>query len=93
LRVFGDVVDAAPAEELNNELAWYAELLGQVRDREVLNTRLTKLIADLPPEQVRGPVEAEITKALSEERDDGIERLNAAMRTRRYRQLVRLLCG
>jgi hypothetical protein len=47
LRVFGDVVDAAPAEELNNELAWYAELLGQVRDREVLNTRLTKLIAEL----------------------------------------------
>jgi CHAD domain-containing protein len=93
LRVFGDVVDAAPADELNNELAWYAELLGQVRDREVLNTRLTKLIADLPPEQVRGPVEAEITKALSKERDDGIERLNAAMRTRRYRQLVRLLRG
>ena len=46
LRVFGDVVDAAPAEELNNELAWYADLLGQVRDREVLNARLTELIAD-----------------------------------------------
>ena len=36
LRVFGDVIDAAAADELNNELAWYAELLGQVRDREVL---------------------------------------------------------
>ena len=41
LRVFGDVVNAAAADELNNEVAWYAELLGQVRDREVLNTRLT----------------------------------------------------
>jgi inorganic triphosphatase YgiF len=93
LRVFGDVVDTAPAEELNNELAWYAELLGQVRDREVLNTRLTELIADLPPEQVRGPVEAEITKTLAKERDDGLQRLNAAMRTRRYQHLVQLLRG
>jgi CHAD domain-containing protein len=93
LRVFGDVVDAAAADELNNELAWYAKLLGQVRDREVLNTRLTNLIADLPPEHVRGPVEAEITKTLAKERDDAIQRLNAAMRTRRYQHLVQLLGG
>jgi len=91
LRVFGDVIDAAAADELNNELAWYAELLGQVRDREVLNTRLTNLIADLPPEQVRGPVEAEITKTLAKERDDAAQRLNAAMHTRRYQHLVQLL--
>jgi CHAD domain-containing protein len=56
LRIFGDVVDAAAAEELNDELAWYAELLGQVRDRDVLSRRLTELIADLPVDQVRGPV-------------------------------------
>jgi CHAD domain-containing protein len=91
LQVFGDVLDAAPAQELNNELAWYADLLGQVRDREVLNARLTTLIADLPPEHVRGPVEAEITKTLATERDDATQRLNAAMRTRRYQHLVQLL--
>jgi hypothetical protein len=66
-------------------------VLGQVRDREVLNTRLTNLVTDLPPEQVRGPVEAEITKTLAKERDDAIQRLNAAMRTRRYQHLVQLL--
>jgi CHAD domain-containing protein len=93
LRVFGDVIDAAPAEELNNELAWYAELLGQVRDRDVLNARLTNLVANLPPEQVRGPVEAEITTVLPKERDDATQRLNAAMRTRRYQHLVQLLGG
>jgi CHAD domain-containing protein len=80
LRVFG--VNAAAAEELDNGLAWYAELLGQVRDREVLSARLTELIAELPTEYVRGPVEAEITKILAKERDDRIQRLNAAMRTR-----------
>ena len=48
LRVFGDVVDAGSAEELDGELVWYADLLGQVRDREVLSARMIKLIADLP---------------------------------------------
>ena len=91
LRVFGDVVDADPAEELNNELAWYAELLGQVRDREVLGSELTNRIADLPPEQVRGPVAAEITKTLATERDDATQRLNEAMRTPRYQHLMQLL--
>ncbi len=93
LRVFGDVADAAAAEELNNELAWYADVLGQVRDREVLNARLTELIAALPPEHVRGPVEAEITKTLAKERDDATQRLSAAMRTRRYQHLMQLLRG
>jgi inorganic triphosphatase YgiF len=93
LRVFDDVVDAAAAEELNNELSWYADLLGEVRDREVLNGRLTTLIADLPPEQVRGPVEAEITKTLATERDDATQRLNRQMRSSRYQHLIKLLRG
>lgn len=91
LRVFNDVVDAAPAEELNNELAWYADLLGEVRDREVLSARLTALIDDLPPEQVRGPVEAEITKTLATERDDATQRLNEEMSSSRYEHLMTLL--
>jgi CHAD domain-containing protein len=93
LRIFGDVVDAGSAEELNSELAWYADLLGQVRDREVLSARMIKLIADLPADHIRGPVEAEITKTLAKERDDGIQRLNEAMRTPRYRHLMHLLRG
>jgi CHAD domain-containing protein len=31
LRIFDDVVDAAPAEELDNELKWYADLFGALR--------------------------------------------------------------
>jgi CHAD domain-containing protein len=91
LRVFGDVVASAPAEELNDELAWYAEVLGEVRDREVLHDRLTTRIAELPTEQVRGPVEAEITKTLATERDNATQRLNDAMRTSRYQHLMQLL--
>ena len=93
LRMFGDVFTAAPADELDNELSWYADLLGQVRDRDILGSRLTKRIAELPPEQVRGPVEAQITKTLTAERQEAVDRLEEAMRTPRYQHLVRLLRG
>jgi CHAD domain-containing protein len=93
LRIFSDVFAAAPAEELDNELKWYADVLGQVRDRDILSRRLDKQIADLPPEQVRGPVEAEVTKTLDAEREDALRRLNEAMRTPRYEHLVQLLRG
>jgi CHAD domain-containing protein len=91
LRVFGDVFGEQPAQELNNELVWYAELLGQVRDREVLSKRLVQHISDLPQEQLRGPVEAEITKTLAAERDDALQRLSRGMRSRRYHHLLKLL--
>jgi CHAD domain-containing protein len=93
LRIFDDVVDAAPAEELDNELNWYSDLLGQVRDRDILSSRLVKQIADLPPEHVRGPVEAELTRTLDAEREDALRRLYRAMRTRRYKHLMQLLRG
>jgi CHAD domain-containing protein len=93
LRVFGDVVDSGPAQQLNDELAWYADLLGEVRDREVLYDRLSTLVAELPAEQVRGPVEAEITKTLATEQDNATQLLNDAMRTPRYQHLMQLLRG
>jgi CHAD domain-containing protein len=91
LRIFDDVFDAAPAEELDKELQWYADLLGQVRDRDILSSRLTKQIADLPPEHVRGSVEAEITKALAAEREDAVRRLDKGMGSARYQHLMQLL--
>jgi CHAD domain-containing protein len=93
LRIFDEVVDAAPAEELDKELQWYADMLGQVRDRDILSNRLTKEIAELPPEQIRGRVADEITKALAAEREDALRRLEKGMRTRRYKHLMQLLRG
>jgi CHAD domain-containing protein len=91
LRIFGDVFQPAPAEELDNELSWYADLLGEVRDRDILSNRLTKQIGELPPDQVRGEVEAEITKTLAAEKRAALERLNQEMRSTRYENLVQLL--
>jgi CHAD domain-containing protein len=91
LRVFGDVFGEEPAQELTDELVWYADLLGQVRDREVLSARLARQVAELPPEQLRGPVEAEITKALATERDRAAQDLSRGMATERYQHLLKLL--
>ena len=93
LRIFGDVFEAGPAEELDSELRWYADLLGQVRDQDVLSNRLSKKIADLPPEQVRGPAAAEITKMLAAEREKAAQRLYEGMDSERYKHLVLLLRG
>lgn len=93
LRMFDDVFDAAPAEELDNELSWYADLLGAVRDRDILSSRLTEQIAELPPQQVRGPIEAEITKALAAERQEALDRLNERIGGIRYGHLIQLLRG
>lgn len=93
LRIFDDVFDNAPAEELDKELKWYADVLGQVRDRDILSSRLDKHIAELPAEQVRGPVEAEVNKTLDAERENALQRLNEAMCSQRYAHLVQLLRG
>jgi CHAD domain-containing protein len=74
-------------------LKWYADMLGPVRDRDILSSRLAKQIADLPPEQVRGPVEAEIRKTLDAEREHALRQLDEALRSRRYEHLIQLLRG
>jgi CHAD domain-containing protein len=91
LRMFGDVLQSRPAEDLDDELSWYADLLGEVRDRDILSNRLAKQIAELPPDQVRGGIEAEITKTLAAERRAALERLNEEMRSTRYEHLMQLL--
>ena len=48
LRIFSDYVDAARAKAFDAELSWYADLLGNVRDREVQRARFAEAIAELP---------------------------------------------
>ena len=79
--MFDDVIKAAAAENLNDELVWYSDLLGQVRDQDILSKRLTEESPSCLPEQVRGSVEAEIKQHLAAEREQAVERLNAGMRT------------
>ncbi|MBY4012770.1 CHAD domain-containing protein [Rhodococcus fascians] len=67
LRVFADAFDPAVATGVDEELSWYAGILGHVRDHEVQRARFAQAVADLPDEWVLGPVAADIETTLAAE--------------------------
>src|SRR6478672_8914293 len=60
LRTFAPMFDAVQATRLDEELRWYAGVLGEVRDAQVLYRRLTGMIADLDDSIRLGPVQARV---------------------------------
>lgn len=91
LRVFGDLFDVARAGHLEDELIWWAGLLGEVRDLDVLLEAVTAQVAALPPELVLGPVTATLETEVAVRRKVGLDVVHAAMDAERYRALVALL--
>ncbi|SDD62910.1 CYTH and CHAD domain-containing protein [Auraticoccus monumenti] len=91
LRVFDALFDPDEIAVLEAELVWFAGLLGEVRDRDVLQERLAAKIAELPAEVVLGPVAAFVESTLSSERAEHWERAVEAMSGDRYQTLLRLL--
>ena len=55
LRLFGDVLGQRRADELRRELGWIADLLGEVRDLDVLEAKLPRQLdrAEVTPESRR----------------------------------------
>jgi CHAD domain-containing protein len=88
LRVFGGLLDPERAAALDTELAWYASLLGAVRDRDVLRAHLDRLVASLPRQVVLGPVTAGIDEKLLSERLTAERKLLRQMRGKRYFALL-----
>lgn len=88
VRVFAPLFDPDQAAHLDQELVWYAGLLGEVRDREVLSARLLAQVAALPPEFVLGPVAAHIESTLHEERNRYLKLVTEALRSERYVALL-----
>lgn len=91
LRIFGACFDPAAATALDGELAWYAGLLGEVRDREVLRERFAAAVADLPAELVLGPVGEHLDTTLAAEQQAARDALLAEMSGERYRALLATL--
>ncbi len=88
LRIFAPLFDAEPATRLQEELTWFAAELGEVRDREVLRTRLARAVDDLPAYLVVGPVARRIDEVLLTELRQHAGALLATMRDERYRTLI-----
>lgn len=88
LRVLGPALDARSTAELDAELSWYQNLLGDVRDRQVQRARFAARLAELPPEDVLGPVGGHIEQSLLAEQARHREELGQALDSARYLTLL-----
>ena len=77
---------------LEDELVWWAGLLGAVRDMDILQAGLTERIAALPPELVLGPVESTVSRPRSRpSARSASDAVDEAMDSERYRKLIALV--
>jgi CHAD domain-containing protein len=86
LRTFSSLLDPEWTDRLRDELKWLADLLGQVRDTDVLLERFNEHLAALPAADAKvGP---RLLAALVDQRDSARRRLLRAMATERYAVLL-----
>jgi CHAD domain-containing protein len=88
LRVFADLFDPEQAKSLDAELAWYAGLLGAVRDGEVLGRHFAQTLSTLPAQIDVGPMSRQLDEHLAAEQDSARRSLLREMRSRRYLALL-----
>jgi CHAD domain-containing protein len=88
LRTFRPLYDRATADGLRAELRWLAEVLGAVRDAEVMAARLDEALAAEPAELVLGPVGARLGDGLRARTAKQRRTLIAALDGRRYAALL-----
>ncbi|HEY3714743.1 MAG TPA: CYTH and CHAD domain-containing protein [Jatrophihabitantaceae bacterium] len=88
LRTFEYCFDADQASTFEDELRWYAGVLGAVRDTEVLRARLLAAIADLPDDLVVGPVADHVDGQLTRELGAHRAELLEVMAGDRYAELL-----
>ena len=91
IRVFADLFDASEAAHLEEELVWWAGLLGEVRDLDILAQRQAALLAELPAELLLGPVASTIEVELAVHRKQAADALVEALNTERFRKLIGLM--
>lgn len=91
LRVFADLFDPEQAASLDAELAWYAGLLGAVRDGEVLSRHVAQTLTALPAQVDIGAMAAQLDEHLVAEQESARRLLLRQMRSRRYLALLATL--
>ncbi|MEP6599780.1 MAG: CYTH and CHAD domain-containing protein [Actinomycetota bacterium] len=88
LRTFEHCFDVDQANVLEDELKWYATVLGEVRDRDVLRRRIGAAVRELPEDLVVGPVSEHIDTILAGEQAARRADLLSTMRGERYANLL-----
>lgn len=88
LRVFKKQLDADAAPVMEQELKWFAGVLGDVRDAQVQKHRLREALEGIPELLVLGPVGSRIDRDLRAIEMPARERVSEATETPRYLTLV-----
>jgi CHAD domain-containing protein len=91
LRTFRPLFVAELRQALDDELRWFAGLLGEVRDREVLRRYLGRVLDEVPDEQILGPVRIRVNEQLLSEAVHQRTEVDEAMRGERYLALLERL--
>jgi CHAD domain-containing protein len=91
IRVFGKLLDRSAADVLDEELKWFAGLLGEVRDRQVQRRRFRDVLAGWPPDLVLGPVANRINTDLQSEQLRARKEVAEAMTSPRYLDVLATL--
>jgi CHAD domain-containing protein len=89
--VFSELFDPSEAGHLEEELIWWAGLLGKVRDMDILAQRQAALLDGLPAELSLGPVASTIQAELAVQRKQAMDAMLEALDSERYRKLVGLV--
>src|ERR1700757_162392 len=84
LRVFAKTLDTSEIGDIDSELKWFAGLLGEVRDCQVQESRLSEALDDVPDELILGPVKSRIRNDMRTVELPARERVNDAMASARY---------
>jgi CHAD domain-containing protein len=84
LRVFQPFLDPQRATALDGELQWYASLLGEVRDRQVLRARLDGMLDGVDDTLLLGPVRARVDTELDQEQREHWDALQSELTQPRY---------
>ena len=88
LRIFAELFDSNRAAALDDELRWLAAMLGDVRDQQVLQSRLRALIGAVEPTLLLGPVRTRVNREIRREWLRSWKALQAALTSERYYALL-----
>lgn len=87
LQAYPRVLDRAATRPVADELKWLGTQLSGARDDEVIERRLTALVAGLPDDLVLGPVGVQLTRSMQRRRVAARETVLTALDSARYLEL------
>ncbi len=91
LRVFAKVLDPSEIADMDDELKWFAGMLGDVRDCQVQESRFSEALDGVPDELILGPVESRIRNEMRAIELPARKRVDEAMDSARYQALMATL--